>query len=57
MRVQQSWNTRPPTPSEQIAALSDAVTEAADNLVADRLLLPADADSVIAAAQASNVLQ
>ena len=35
----------------------DAVTEAADELVADRLLLPADADSIIAAAQASNVLQ
>jgi Alpha/beta hydrolase domain len=35
----------------------DAVTEAADDLVADNLLLPADADNIIAAAQASNVLQ
>ena len=35
----------------------DAVSEAAEDLVADRLLLPADADSIIAAAQASNVLQ
>jgi hypothetical protein len=35
----------------------DAVTVAADEFVADRLLLPADADSIIAAAQASNVLQ
>jgi hypothetical protein len=35
----------------------DAVTEAAENRVADRLLLSADADSIIAAAQASNVLQ
>jgi hypothetical protein len=35
----------------------DAVTAAADELVADRLLLPADADSIIAAAEASNVLQ
>jgi hypothetical protein len=35
----------------------DAVTEAAEDLVADRLLLSADADSIIAAAQASNVLQ
>jgi hypothetical protein len=35
----------------------DAVTEAADNLVADRLLLPADADNIVAAAQASNILQ
>ena len=35
----------------------DAVTEVADELVADRLLLPADADNIIAAAQASNVLQ
>jgi hypothetical protein len=34
----------------------DAVSEAAENLVADRLLLPADADSIVAAAQASNVL-
>jgi hypothetical protein len=34
-----------------------AVTVAADEFVADRLLLPADADSIIAAAQASNVLQ
>jgi hypothetical protein len=35
----------------------DAVTAGADELVADRLLLPADADSIIAVAQASNVLQ
>ena len=35
----------------------DAVTAAAENLVAGRLLLPSDADSIIAAAQASNVLQ
>ena len=35
----------------------DAVSEAAKDLVADRLLLPVDADSIIAAAQASNVLQ
>jgi hypothetical protein len=35
----------------------DAVTAAADELVANRLLLPADADSIIAAAQASNILQ
>jgi len=35
----------------------DAVTEAAEDLAADRLLLPADADNIIAAAQASNVLQ
>ena len=35
----------------------DAVTGAADELVADRLLLPADAEGIIAAAQASNVLQ
>jgi Alpha/beta hydrolase domain len=35
----------------------DAVTEAAEDLVADRLLLPTDAASIIAAAQASNVLQ
>jgi hypothetical protein len=35
----------------------DAVTEAAEDFVADRLLLSADADSIIAAAQASNVLQ
>jgi hypothetical protein len=35
----------------------DAVTAAADELVADRLLLPADAESIIAAAQASNILQ
>jgi hypothetical protein len=35
----------------------DVVSEAAEDLVADRLLLPADADSIIAAAQASNVLQ
>jgi hypothetical protein len=35
----------------------DAVTAAADELVADRLLLPGDADSIIAAARASNVLQ
>jgi hypothetical protein len=35
----------------------DAVAAAAENLVADRLLLPADADSIIAAAQGSNVLQ
>jgi hypothetical protein len=34
----------------------DAVSEAAENLVANRLLLPADADSIVAAAQASNVL-
>jgi alpha/beta hydrolase family protein len=36
---------------------ADAVTEAADDLVADRLLLPADANNIIAAAQASDVLQ
>jgi hypothetical protein len=35
----------------------DAVSEAAEDSVADRLLLPADADSIVAAAQASNVLQ
>jgi hypothetical protein len=35
----------------------DAVTAAADELVADRLLLSADADSIIATAQASNILQ
>jgi Alpha/beta hydrolase domain len=35
----------------------DAVSEAAEELVAERLPLPADADSIIAAAQASNVLQ
>ena len=35
----------------------DAVTEAADDLVADRLLVPTDAANIIAAAQASNVLQ
>ena len=35
----------------------DAVTAAAENLVAARLLLQSDADSIIAAAQASNVLQ
>jgi hypothetical protein len=35
----------------------DAVTEAAEDLVADRLLLPADATNIIAAAQASGVLQ
>ena len=35
----------------------DAVTAAADELVANRLLLPADADAIIAAAQASNILQ
>ena len=35
----------------------DAVAEAAEDLVADRLLLSEDADSIIAAAQASNVLQ
>jgi len=35
----------------------DAVTAAAEDLVADRLLMPADADSIVAAAQASNVLQ
>jgi Alpha/beta hydrolase domain len=34
-----------------------AVTEAAEDLVADRLLVPTDAASIIAAAQASNVLQ
>jgi len=33
------------------------VSETAEDLVADRLLLPVDADSIIAAAQASNVLQ
>jgi hypothetical protein len=35
----------------------DAVTAAADELVANRLLLSADADSIIATAQASNILQ
>ena len=35
----------------------DAVAVAAENLVADRLLLPADEADIIAAAQASNVLQ
>jgi hypothetical protein len=35
----------------------DAVAVAAEDLVAERLLLPADADSIIAAAQASNILQ
>lgn len=35
----------------------DAVAEAAENLVADRLLLSSDADNIVAAAQASNVLQ
>jgi hypothetical protein len=35
----------------------DAVTEAAEDLVADRLLLATDAASIIAAAQATNVLQ
>jgi Alpha/beta hydrolase domain len=35
----------------------DAVSAAAEDLAADRLLLPADADNIVAAAQASNVLQ
>jgi Alpha/beta hydrolase domain len=35
----------------------DAVIAAAENLVADRLLLPSDADSIVSAAQASNILQ
>jgi hypothetical protein len=35
----------------------DAVIAAAENLVADRLLLSSDADSIVAAAQASNILQ
>lgn len=34
-----------------------AVTQAANNLVQDRLILPADATTIIAAAQASDVLQ
>jgi hypothetical protein len=35
----------------------DAVAEAAEDLVADRLLLSSDADNIVAVAQASNVLQ
>jgi hypothetical protein len=35
----------------------NAVTQAAEALAADRLLLPADATNIIAAAEASNVLQ
>ena len=35
----------------------DAVSEAGEDLVGDRLLMPADADNIIAAAQSSNVLQ
>jgi len=35
----------------------DAVSAAAEDLAADRLLLPADADNIVAAARASNVLQ
>ena len=35
----------------------DAVMEAAEDLVADRLLLSTDAASIIAAAQGSDVLQ
>jgi hypothetical protein len=35
----------------------NAVTQAATNLVQDRLILPADATTIIAAANASDVLQ